>query len=296
MPVTYKPTETQCLQCGHVFLQPHRKQGGGVRSIYCSKKCRALHWARGNRGKRKATILKYEAVPENKEKKKLRSLQSKFNKYGISEVDFFTQLTRQNNSCYGCQTNITKHTACIDHDHDTGKVRGLLCKSCNWALGHLKDNKETLYRLSAYLEYDRTKKGIYLIGSLRNDNIPKVAKGLRESGFSVWDEWFSAGPEADDSFQKYHTDLDRNFKEALTSGVAQHIFFFDKARLDLCDVGVLVMPAGKSGHLELGYMAGRGKKTYILNAGEPDRFDIMPQFATAVCNNFDELLVELKKL
>ena len=40
----------------------------------------------------------------------------------------------------------------VDHDHITGKVRGLLCGSCNRALGLIKDNLETLVRLQKYLE------------------------------------------------------------------------------------------------------------------------------------------------
>ncbi len=40
----------------------------------------------------------------------------------------------------------------IDHDHETGKVRGLLCSRCNLALGHLKDNVASMTRMQAYLE------------------------------------------------------------------------------------------------------------------------------------------------
>jgi nucleoside 2-deoxyribosyltransferase len=40
------------------------------------------------------------------------------------------------------------------------------------------------------------------------------------------------------------------------------------------------MPAGKSGHLELGYVSGKGKPTYVLFDHEPERWDVMYQFAT----------------
>ena len=55
----------------------------------------------------------------------------------------------------------------------------------------------------------------------------------------------------------------------------------------------MVMPAGKSGHLELGYMLGQGKKGYILFDKEPDRWDVMYQFATGVFFNKEELINEL---
>lgn len=40
----------------------------------------------------------------------------------------------------------------VDHNHDTGKVRGFLCSRCNGALGHFLDNKELLQKAIAYLE------------------------------------------------------------------------------------------------------------------------------------------------
>lgn len=40
----------------------------------------------------------------------------------------------------------------IDHNHETGKIRGILCANCNLALGHFKDNRANLERANAYLE------------------------------------------------------------------------------------------------------------------------------------------------
>lgn len=44
----------------------------------------------------------------------------------------------------------------IDHCHKTGKVRGLLCKTCNTGIGHLKDDPNILRSAINYLELDRT--------------------------------------------------------------------------------------------------------------------------------------------
>lgn len=283
-----------CVECGASFIQPVLKQGGGKRKIYCSPKCRSRSWANGNTEKRKGQVQKYDRKPQSKLKRKEYSRKQTLKKYGWDETKFITQLERQNFRCAGCCSPIDQTTARIDHDHDTGAVRGLLCDNCNWALGHAKDNRENLYRLAAYLRHDLKQYHVYVIGSLRNSKIPEVAEAIRDAGMQPFDEWFCAGPEADDYFQRYHTYRGATYAEALRSVSAEHTFYFDKSHLDLCDAGVLVMPAGKSGHLELGYMSGRGKKTFILQDKEPERFDIMPQFASAIVYDVPSLITGLE--
>jgi nucleoside 2-deoxyribosyltransferase len=123
---------------------------------------------------------------------------------------------------------------------------------------------------------------IYLIGSLRNPDIPEIGKQLREAGFEVFDEWFSAGPHADDCLRDYEISRGHTYAEALQSYEAKHIFNFDLKHLTRCDIGVLVMPAGKSAHLELGYMIGKGKPGFVLFDEVPERYDIMYQFAQGI--------------
>jgi len=138
-------------------------------------------------------------------------------------------------------------------------------------------------------------KFIYLIGSLRNEKVPQIANRLRAEGHDVFDDWYAAGPEADDYWMAYEKQRGHNFKYALLNYAARHVFDFDKEHLDRCGVGVLVLPAGKSGHLELGYMIGQGKKCYILLDGEPERFDVMYRFATAVFTRMEDLIECLNK-
>jgi len=133
-------------------------------------------------------------------------------------------------------------------------------------------------------------KQIYLIGSLRNEQVPIIGNQLRAKGFNVFDNWHSAGENADDCLRDYCRAKGSTYIEAMADTATQNIFNFDKRNLDASDAAVLVMPAGKSGHLELGYMAGKGKYTYILMDGEPERFEVMHNFANAIVFSLDELV------
>lgn len=132
---------------------------------------------------------------------------------------------------------------------------------------------------------------IYLGGSLRNPKIPEVAKALRLAGHEVYDEWFSPGPEADDRWQEYEKVRGRTYVEALNGWHAQMVFENDKSHLVRADTFVLVLPAGRSGHLELGWMAGHiMKRTAVLITEEPDRYDVMYRFVDYVCSSVEELV------
>lgn len=137
---------------------------------------------------------------------------------------------------------------------------------------------------------------LYLIGSLRNPEVPNIANTIRfETHWDVFDDWYAAGPEADDYWQKYEKARGHSYVEALNGFAANHVFEFDRYHLDRSEAGVLVYPAGKSAHLELGYLAGQGKRTYILLDGEPERYDVMLRFATKVVTNMKDLIDELRR-
>lgn len=73
-------------------------------------------------------------------------------KYGITEQEYDVMLTAQKGVCCVCSTPPTTKPLHVDHDHNTGRVRGLLCTNCNTGLGQFKDNPELLYKAADYLE------------------------------------------------------------------------------------------------------------------------------------------------
>lgn len=82
-------------------------------------------------------------------------------KYGISVSHYYDLLAVQEGKCAICGTMTpSSHREdiihfCVDHDHATGKARGLLCVECNVGLGGFKDNHESLARAIEYLSFHR---------------------------------------------------------------------------------------------------------------------------------------------
>lgn len=136
---------------------------------------------------------------------------------------------------------------------------------------------------------------IYIIGSLRNPKIPEVANKIQSAGVEAFADWYQPGPEADDYWKKYSQGRGWTYEQSLKSHGADQIFDFDRSHLDRTDAAVLIAPAGKSAHLELGYTIGRGKPGFILFDGEPERWDVMVKFATQIFFSIESLLAELKE-
>lgn len=136
---------------------------------------------------------------------------------------------------------------------------------------------------------------IYLIGSLRNPEIPLIGNRLRQSGFEIFDDWFAGGKIADDEWRDYEILRGHSYQEALEGYAAEHVFEYDKFHLNRADGCVLAMPAGKSSHIELGYMLGQNKPGWVLFDQIPERYDVMFKFSTKVCFSIDELVREMEK-
>jgi hypothetical protein len=73
--------------------------------------------------------------------------------YGISAEEYDDLLAGQHGRCAICQRPATsfRRALHVDHDHGTGEIRGLLCCSCNRALGYLSDSTHLLQRALSYL-------------------------------------------------------------------------------------------------------------------------------------------------
>ena len=70
-------------------------------------------------------------------------------RYGISEAEFDAIKAKQGGLCAVCQEAQADH---VDHDHVTGKVRGILCFNCNGGLGQFKDRIDRLEQAIDYLK------------------------------------------------------------------------------------------------------------------------------------------------
>ena len=93
--------------------------------------------------------------PVTKKRRKERILKKKFN---MGMEDYERKLSEQRGCCAICsapEPGCDREYFAVDHDHDTGMVRGLLCSRCNPGLGYFKDDPELLKAAASYLEIHR---------------------------------------------------------------------------------------------------------------------------------------------
>lgn len=115
---------------------------------------------------------------------------------------------------------------------------------------------------------------IYVASSWRNPIQQGVVAALRKAGHLVYD-FRNPAPghhgfhwsEIDPNWQQWSKEL---FAAALHHPIAEKGFAFDKEALDWCQACLLVLPSGRSAHLEAGYTIGQGKPTAIFQALEQE--------------------------
>ena len=126
----------ECLECGKLFENP--------RANYCSRPCRTRAWRKKNRDK----VKSYQRSGDERRDNRYRY------EYGITLEDYNQMFADQNGCCdiCGIHQSDTEHRFCVDHNHKTGEVRGLLCRTCNAGLGHFADSTENLAKAIIYLQ------------------------------------------------------------------------------------------------------------------------------------------------
>ncbi len=112
---------------------------------------------------------------------------------------------------------------------------------------------------------------VYVASSWRNERQPTVIAVLRDAGHEVYDFRDSKGfhwSEIDPEWKKWTAE---SYRDSLHHPLAEQGYLSDYQNLQWADALVLVMPCGRSAHLELGWAVGASKKTAILlSDGEPE--------------------------
>ena len=130
----------RCLGCTVLkdaeSFYSHRSKAQDGRHPYC-KPC---HIARANKRR----------IATDPEALKRWTRNKGIKRYGIQPTDYHRLVSEQGGVCAICRKK-QKKDLCIDHDHSTGRVRGLLCNNCNWALGHLQEDPVIVEALITYI-------------------------------------------------------------------------------------------------------------------------------------------------
>lgn len=137
---------TKCLIEKDLINFPVEKNG---RIRNQCKKCRNIlvrKWQKNNKDKIKIATKRYY---ENNKNKVLFSAIER--KYGITEVQYKEMMNNQKGVCFTCGETNGKKKLVVDHCHNTSKIRGLLCDSCNRSIGLLRENVNTLNNIINYL-------------------------------------------------------------------------------------------------------------------------------------------------
>ena len=140
---------------------------------------------------------------------------------------------------------------------------------------------------------------IYVASSWRNELQPGIVENLRLAGHSVYDfrnpqngvKGF-AWKEIDGGWQSWTAE---QYRTLLTAHpIAALGYQNDMRGMEWADTCVLVLPCGRSAHLEAGWFAGRGKRLIILTR-DGEEPELMALMANAICTSMGEVLRELRR-
>lgn len=123
---------------------------------YKKHKTQRLEWAKQYRLSHKKELKDWGKNWYKKNKEKVRNSTLLY-KYGLSITEYNYRFQEQNGCCAICgthQSELTQSLA-VDHCHEKGKVRGLLCSKCNIALGNVNEDTNTLLSMINYLNKNK---------------------------------------------------------------------------------------------------------------------------------------------
>jgi hypothetical protein len=123
----------------------------GCRKWYAENKEKVRDYSKKRYAENSEKILKY-GRKYSSEHPEVR-LKSKLKGYGLTVAEFNAMVEKQNGVCAVCgKSNLRGARLCVDHKHETGKVRGLLCVHCNAAIGLFCDDINLLASAISYLK------------------------------------------------------------------------------------------------------------------------------------------------
>jgi hypothetical protein len=149
---------------------------------------------------------------------------------------------------------------------------------------------------------------IYVASSWRNEVLQQAAvSALRREGHQVYDfrnpspgdvgfAWRQCAPVGTDpeAFRDAMEDSEFFRDEVLSHPIAQAGFKKDMSALREADATVLVLPCGRSAHLELGYAVGAGQRTLVLLDDPMSEPELMYLMCSEICTTLDEVVVVLQ--
>lgn len=133
-------------------IEQFYRAGSGRRSACKACESRTSK-SRDNRSSWRKASLRYY----NKNKDKINT-RKRYERYALTEEEYYGLLSHFNGECAICGS---KDNLCIDHDHSTNEVRGLLCLTCNSGLGMFKDDCDQLAKAIEYIKAHKAGKGVW---------------------------------------------------------------------------------------------------------------------------------------
>lgn len=153
--------------CGRTLIldnfsnHAHGKYGKQPRCRDCVRAQNKV-WRKNNREKANACSIRYQKLHPEVHRKEAREYARRNtekqwayqikSQYGITAEQYYELLTKQFGKCAIC-SKIPKTKMHVDHNHETGKTRGILCGNCNRGLGIFKEDRHRLIKAIEYLTF-----------------------------------------------------------------------------------------------------------------------------------------------